>query len=202
MSNKVKCPECEAGFRIVEEDGRRIQDACYHCGNTGFITPEEYYRDQIRWAAELLAADMVNSLKAARNSDPEGEGWDFCAAENGMSSYEYTQARWMEQASEVGEVLAKLNHEHPALVRALLKRLEVGEEGEVTTDPFVIQLPDPVDPAETILFESPMVFPPVVHSPLPYLVPSISELAASPPKPVDGIPVRRVLNDNPDEVPF
>lgn len=116
----IKCPNCEDGFVIVEEDGRRIRDACYHCANTGFISAEQHRRDRIEAMAANLASRTVNQIKQACNNDPDSEGWAFHASESMMTEHEYTTARVMAKADEFGKVLADLDNSNPQLISALL----------------------------------------------------------------------------------
>jgi hypothetical protein len=84
------CHRCNGtGYQEYEEDNRLVQDGCYHCGTTGEVDAETAYHDQLGSVAHRLAYNYVSELKRARNSDPEGEGWDFCAAENMMSGVDY-----------------------------------------------------------------------------------------------------------------
>lgn len=86
----IRCPECVDGYREVEEPGYgTIRDACYHCGNTGFITDEEARKDRIRNVADMLGNRAMDAERAARNGNPDGEDFAFCAAENQCSEYEY-----------------------------------------------------------------------------------------------------------------
>jgi hypothetical protein len=87
MPDKFKCPQCEDGYRDVEEDGRMIRDACYHCGNTGFISPEQFRDDRIKsmieemaYSEELRRKESID--KAAQEDEYGGEGYDFGAAES------------------------------------------------------------------------------------------------------------------------
>ena len=119
----IKCPNCEDGFVIVEEDGRRIRDACYHCANTGFISQEQHRLDKIESMAVSLATSVVEKMKRACNADPESDGWAFHAAESGMREYEYTTARVMAKADDFGKSLADLDQTNPQLISALLDRM-------------------------------------------------------------------------------
>lgn len=87
----IRCPDCENGWREVDEPGYdTIRDACYHCGNTGFITDEQARKDRIRNVAEMLGHRAMDAERQARNNNPDGEDFAFCAAENQCSEYEYS----------------------------------------------------------------------------------------------------------------
>lgn len=86
----VRCNECEDGWRMVEEPGAgMIRDACYHCGNTGFITDEHARLDRMRNIAEGMGHRAMCEVRDSRNRNPDGEDFAFCAAENQCSEYEY-----------------------------------------------------------------------------------------------------------------
>jgi hypothetical protein len=77
-----KCTNCQGdGFVVYYEDGRQVQDVCYHCGTTGFVSEEQDARDTITQRIEKIACDNVARWRAARDNDPECENWAFCAAE-------------------------------------------------------------------------------------------------------------------------
>jgi hypothetical protein len=103
-----KCGQCEDGWVYYDEDGRRVRDACYHCGNTGFIDEATAFLDRLQCAAEFLARLEVDELRRLRNEDPEGEDWAFCAAECMMSPHDYYVARVMDRAHEIGRQFADL----------------------------------------------------------------------------------------------
>ncbi len=101
------CGRCEDGFVEYEEDGRLVRDACYHCSNTGYINDETVFKDLLEHAASIIAEGEVYEWRDARNADPDGEGWDFCAAENGMSGWDYFQARvWDRTVQVMNELVA------------------------------------------------------------------------------------------------
>lgn len=96
-----RCNKCEDGFVEYEEDGRLVRDACYHCSNTGFISEETEFLDLLELAAAVIAEDEVRDWRDAQNADPENEGWDFCAAENGMSGWDYFKVHVWERTTQV-----------------------------------------------------------------------------------------------------
>lgn len=84
-----KCSKCDDGWQTYIEEGNPVQDACYHCGNTGYVTDEQAYRDRIDDVAGIIANKIVQDMK----DEPPDEygGWQTAAAENGVSEYEYLQ---------------------------------------------------------------------------------------------------------------
>jgi hypothetical protein len=151
MTDNIRCPNCEDGFVIVEEDGRRIRDACYHCANTGFISPEQHRLDQIEGMAASLATSVVQKMKRACNTDPEGEGWAFHAAEAGMREYEYTTARVMSKADDFGKSLVALDQTNPQLISALLDRMAPDVEIE-DCSPILVLVREDDPPADDVPF--------------------------------------------------
>ena len=97
-----KCGRCDGtGRGYTGEDDYRgvpIYDACYHCGNTGIITEAQRLADDFRAIVYVAACFLIDDCIRATNNNPDGEGWAFAAAENGLQSYEYTQMRIDEEA--------------------------------------------------------------------------------------------------------
>jgi hypothetical protein len=105
------CTRCNGeGYETYDEDGRTVTDACYHCGTTGTVDPEIDFEDKVRRFARSLAYDYITELRKARNEDPEGDGWDLCAAESGLSSYDYFELMVTEREITFAEDLLKLSH--------------------------------------------------------------------------------------------
>lgn len=137
-ANTVKCRNCVDGWREEMEGGRPVRDACYTCGNTGRVAREQDAVIRLGQMIEMLAADRVAAMRAATDSDPEGEGWAFHAAENGMSAYDYSTVRVMAETDRLGRVFKKLQDEgESALVASLLRRLVPPEEVVVKKTPPV-----------------------------------------------------------------
>jgi hypothetical protein len=112
-----KCTRCNgSGIEEIEEDGRMIRDACYHCSNTGEIDEHTLYNDRLESVANTLAYHEVREMRMNRNSDPYGEGWDFCAAENGMTAYEYTQVAMWNKLPEIYNQLSLMPKEDQKLL--------------------------------------------------------------------------------------
>lgn len=103
------CPGCGGdGFKIVEEFGRRFEDACYHCATNGYIGREQLDADRLAGLAGRIAHQRVQEMRKSCNEAEESEGWAFHAAENRMTEYDYTQARIWEEEVSVAEELQKL----------------------------------------------------------------------------------------------
>lgn len=96
------CSQCNGeGYEIVEEDGHYCKDACYHCGTTGQVDEETDFRDRLHRVASALAYEQEREYRHAVNSDPDGDGYDLCAAENMMTTFDYFRARVWEREAEV-----------------------------------------------------------------------------------------------------
>lgn len=87
------CSRCNGtGCEYYEDDGRMQADACYHCGNTGIVDDEVDFRDALEHVATVMAWKHVKQYKQYCDSNPEGEGFDFAAAENMMTSWDYEKS--------------------------------------------------------------------------------------------------------------
>jgi hypothetical protein len=105
------CGRCSGeGYVSYDEDGRRVRDACYHCGTSGVISEEEAHADRLQDVATFLAHLQVSERREACQSDPDAEDWDLCAAENGLSEYDYFRCRVWDRAEDIAQQLAELDH--------------------------------------------------------------------------------------------
>jgi hypothetical protein len=123
----IDCPQCDGGWKMVEEDGRMVEDVCYHCGNTGFITDEQAYMNRVRGVAGKLALTVVMRMKKAANSDPDGEGWSFHAAENMLSDHDYTQNKVWDYEERMMRVLQGMYDTERHLLDALVDAVDPPE---------------------------------------------------------------------------
>lgn len=116
------CRRCsgEGGLRSLDdhEAERGIFDLCYHCGGSGRVTDEVDDEDEVEDLLMSLAWARAYAWRAAVNSDPEGEGFDFRAAESGCSSYEYLTGRAYQELSEVQARYAELDDVERAVLLA------------------------------------------------------------------------------------
>lgn len=60
-------------------------------------------------ACELAANDEIVARMQACNSNPEGEGWDFMAAEAGVSTREFTQYETIKLIEDLNRKVFVLN---------------------------------------------------------------------------------------------
>ena len=120
---KVNCPRCNgAGDHVVVEDGREVLEACYRCGQTGYVdevlSKETIREDRIQDLVGVIAHRNVSAAEKACQNDEDGEDWAFAAAENMMTLHDYRQSREYGEMIAVEEELKKLA---PWMVDALLE---------------------------------------------------------------------------------
>lgn len=100
------CRQCNGtGYETYEEDGRQVTDACYHCGTTGEVSEEEDFRDRLHAVAAVLSYNSEQEYRRACDSDPDGDGYELMAAENGFRSYDYFRVRVWEKTEEIMQQL-------------------------------------------------------------------------------------------------
>jgi hypothetical protein len=143
----VECPQCDGGWKLVEEDGRMVEDVCYHCGNTGFIPDEQAYMNRVRGVAGKLAIAVVMRLKKGADSNPDGEGWSFHAAENMQTEHEYTTIRVWEYEERMMRVLQGMYDTERHLLDALVDAVD-SPEPEPAPEP-VKEVVQPAPPPKT-----------------------------------------------------
>ncbi|CAE7860165.1 unnamed protein product [Symbiodinium microadriaticum] len=124
----VRCGHCGGeGYKWVDDGddfhSRPVRDACYHCGTEGYISDEQWRQDRLERAASALAADMTEAEIDSANSNPDGEGFAFHAAENGMHEHEYRQACYYENEGRAMAALKLLLDEHRSFLSALTERV-------------------------------------------------------------------------------
>lgn len=127
MNNCIRCSG--SGYEVFWDD-RWERDICYHCSGSGFVDDETMWYDKLSMVAHSLAVNKVSSDRDNRNTDPDGEGWDFIAAENMLSGSDYFSllvedytAQYMERLLEMDrekqEVLVAWNS-MPVITKKLL----------------------------------------------------------------------------------
>ena len=122
----TECSRCGgSGFEYYEEDGRMVKDSCYHCGETGQVDEETHFHDQLHYVAEDMAWKSVKRTIRNMNEDPDGEGFDFCAAENMMTSYDLEQCMVYERIGTFMDELSKLSFEQQ---KEYVRKLEDKED--------------------------------------------------------------------------
>ena len=122
------CSRCFGeGFDTYEEDGRMVTDTCYHCGGTGKIDEETHYQDQLTEVATVMAVAHVQEYKKFKDEDPDGEGFEFCAAERMMTSWDYERCLVWDYTDQFAQRLSALPLEQQ---RAYVEKLNAREKIE------------------------------------------------------------------------
>ena len=106
MDSSNICVRCDGeGIEYFEEDYRPQSHTCYHCSGSGFVDDEMAFHDKLRQLAVGLATHYVSEMQKDMDSDPEGEGWNFHAAENMMSGRDYFSMKVYDYAAVFSERL-------------------------------------------------------------------------------------------------
>ncbi len=113
--HKYKCPNCQGtGKQVWEEDFKKQFDVCYHCSNTGVIDHETMENDLLNQLVNVIAVKMSELSKKEVNEN--GEGFEFFAAESGLSDREYfIHDVWKNEKS----VIKELTFLSPQFINAL-----------------------------------------------------------------------------------
>ena len=108
----MQCSQCQgAGYQYYDEDGRTVRDACYHCGTTGQVDEDTYFRDRLLNVAHNLAYGKEAEYRKACNEDPDGDGYDLGAHENQMSPWDYFRTRVSDHEPDIMAELEQLPKE-------------------------------------------------------------------------------------------
>ena len=100
MGDQV-CLRCDGeGRQAWDEDGVRFLDACYACLGRGWVDEITAHDQRVGAACDRLGALRAAAYRRARDEDPDGEGFAFCAAEHMLSPREYEQALATSYADE------------------------------------------------------------------------------------------------------
>ena len=117
----VTCPNCTHGFRGEEEI---IIEGCYTCGASGEITESHYFDIRLQGTCDIIARNVVEELKKLANSREDCEGWNFQAAEQGMSVYQYENMVVTQEAEKVSQIFKKFADEGNLIfVKAIVDRI-------------------------------------------------------------------------------
>ena len=101
------CSQCVGGVVTYDEDGRTVQDACYHCSETGVVSDEVARLDALHVVVVVLAWMQARDFRRRVDSDPDGDGFAFAAAENGQTAYDYlTEKAWSYEPEISDQLLA------------------------------------------------------------------------------------------------
>jgi hypothetical protein len=104
---KVHMPTCRqcngTGREVYDEDDRRVEDACYHCGTTGKVDEDTDFHDRLSAVASTLAYQLESERRIAINNDPDGDGYDL-----GLMPHDYFRCNVWDRTYEIAEQLAAL----------------------------------------------------------------------------------------------
>ena len=101
------CSYCGgSGIEVYDEDDQRIEADCYHCCGTGAVDDETAFHDYLASVATIMAQTHVSEFKRHVNENPDGEGFDFMAAEDMMTPWDFERSLVY---SYVGEFMERLN---------------------------------------------------------------------------------------------
>ena len=105
-----KCSRCQGqGKESYDDDGRIVTETCWHCAGSGEVEPEVDLQDRLLRVADTLAYQEETEYRKARDNDPEGEGYEFCAAEEMMSVHDYFQGRVSDRKFKLLAQIQQLN---------------------------------------------------------------------------------------------
>ncbi len=147
----AKCSRCQGEGRVWEEEEGHPQggvyDVCYHCGGEGTVDEETDFQDRLHAVAATLAYQKESEYRKACDSDPDGDGYDLCAAENGMRAFDYFRVRVWERTDEIARELAERPREDQELLVAW-------NEQPVYLVDELRKAPEPIQQAVVALVES------------------------------------------------
>ena len=104
------CSRCGGeGEETYDEDGRTVTDVCYHCAGSGKVDDDTHFHDRLCMVASALAYQAESECRKAYNEDPEGDGYDLGAYENGMMPSDYFRCRVWERTPEIAEKLSAMS---------------------------------------------------------------------------------------------
>lgn len=113
-----KCCRCQGqGKESYDDDGRMVTETCWHCAGSGEVEPKVALQDHLLRVARALAIQEETEYRKARDNDPEGEGYEFCAAEEMMTVHDYFEGRVLNRQYQFGDQIRNLD---PAIQKILL----------------------------------------------------------------------------------
>jgi hypothetical protein len=77
------------------------------------------FHDRLFAAAEFLGRLEESEYRQACNDDPDGDGYDLCAAEHGMTSSDYFRSRVWDRAYELAGKLSEMPKEDQEVLLAI-----------------------------------------------------------------------------------
>ena len=112
MDSSNICVRCDGeGIEYFEEDNRPQSHTCYHCSGSGYVEDDMAFHDKLCQLAVGLATHYVSEMQKDIDSDPDGEGWNFHAAENMMSGRDYFSMKVYDHAAIFSQQLQGFSFE-------------------------------------------------------------------------------------------
>ena len=87
----------------------RVFHPCYHCESTGKVSFETIENDRVNAFVSDIAYSLTQKQRLDSIHDETGEGWEFYAAENGMTIREYKSEIEYKNSKFVFDELMKLD---------------------------------------------------------------------------------------------
>jgi hypothetical protein len=115
----VTCGNCQGEGSVTwEEDGRNVTDVCYHCAGGGSVDEETDHHDKLHCVATVLATMNEEEYRKAMQADPDGDGYDLDAYENGLMPHDYFRVRVWERVPSIAEALLRMSRQDQELMIA------------------------------------------------------------------------------------
>ena len=144
--DNLTCEKCNgSGNQCWTEDDREVLDMCYACAGSGKVDEDALHSQRMQKVIAIIAQNIILGLREACNEDPCGEGWDFAAAENMMTEWDYTKTRIYEKEGDIERQVSCLEPEtQRALLRLLLPQ-KPKKKAEVIANPTPPAPPASID---------------------------------------------------------
>lgn len=104
------CRRCQgSGYEVFDEDDRRVESVCYHCGGSGLVDERVDNSDRLYEVAATLGYNEEKAYRKFCDEDPLGDGYELRAAENQMTTADYFKCRVWERQAEIAQELLELD---------------------------------------------------------------------------------------------
>ena len=132
------CPRCNgSGSQTFPEDEVMMTDICYLCASSGEVSDESLRIHKLTRVAYRQAFQAESDYRQACSQDPEGDDYDLCAAERGMSVTDYFRVRVMNRQDKLAESFLQLDRGTQNLL------IECDELEDLQSGPRDVYLPSP-----------------------------------------------------------
>jgi len=100
------CTRCDGtGWEKWFEDNREQGHECYHCLGTGKVCSEVARHDKLLKICGYVGWHEACERRRARDNNPDGEDFAFCAAENMMTARDYFEEIVMDRTYNAIRIL-------------------------------------------------------------------------------------------------